>query len=295
MYLSAAQLAAYDRDGFLVIPGFWDGETVTKLRARIGEIIDGLDLNSARSVFSTKEQTRKADEYFLESGREIRFFWEEKAFSPEGEFVQSARESINKVGHGLHDLDSEFERVSYEERVGRICRELGLERPLAVQSMYIFKQPKIGGEVGAHQDGAFLYTEPQTCVGFWWPLDDCTTDNGCLWALPGSHRLGVHRRFRRRDPPHEGTEFQPLDVVEWDLSQAIPLEIGRGSLVVLHAGVVHYSEGNSSNNARHAYSIHVVDGKEGVAYPRDNWLQRPEGFPFREIVAGSCGSSSSEA
>ena len=56
-----------------------------------------------------------------------------------------------------------------------------------------------------HQDGAFLYTEPQSCIGFWWPLDDCSEENGCLYAVPGSHVLGVQRRFRRRDPPDNGS------------------------------------------------------------------------------------------
>lgn len=40
----------------------------------------------------------------------------------------------------------------------QVSRDLGLSTPLAVQSMYIFKQPRIGGEVTPHQDGAFLYT-----------------------------------------------------------------------------------------------------------------------------------------
>lgn len=285
-YLTEEQIAAFHRDGYLVLESFWDHETVMRLRERIGLIIDNLDLNSAKSIFCTKEQVRKADDYFLNSGREIRFFWEEKAWSgADGNLVNTPRDSINKIGHGLHDLDSEFEAVSYENRIGRMCRELGLEIPLAVQSMYIFKQARVGGEVGAHQDGAFLYTEPQTCIGFWWALDDCYVNNGCLWAVPGSHNLGVNRRFRRRDPPNEGTEFQPVEVVEWDLTGAVPLEIPKGSLVILHAAVVHYSEGNSSSNARHAYSIHVVDGKEGVVYPPDNWLQRPEGHPFRVIPA----------
>ena len=44
-----------------------------------------------------------------------------------------AEECINKVGHGLHDLDSEFEKVSYEPRLGSITRELGLHKPLPVQ------------------------------------------------------------------------------------------------------------------------------------------------------------------
>ena len=54
---------------------------------------------------------------------------------------------INKVGHALHDLNPVFQHCSYDTRVGRIARQLGVPVPLAVQSMYIFKQPKIGGEV----------------------------------------------------------------------------------------------------------------------------------------------------
>ena len=150
--------------------------------------------------------------------------------------------------------------------------------------MYIFKQPRIGGKVGAHQDGAFLYTEPQTCTGFWWALHDCSVANGCLWAVPGSHLLGVHRRFKRLDPPLIGTEFIPAAEDAWDLSNAVPLEVSAGSLVVLHNALVHYSESNTSGNARHAYSIHVVDSKPGVVYPADNWLQRSPETPFREMA-----------
>lgn len=108
-------------------------------------------------------------------------------------------------------------------------------------------------------------------LGFWWALDNCTKNNGCLWAVPGSHRLGVHRRFRRRDDG-QGCEFVPKEPVTWDLSEAVPIECPAGTLVLIHAGVVHYSEDNISADARHAYSIHVIDGKEGVAYPADNWL-----------------------
>lgn len=283
-FLSAEQIEFYEKNGYLVIERFWDEETVERLRKKIVDIVMQADLSNVKSVFSTKENMRKADDYFLTSGREIRFFWEEKARNEAGELVDSKEKCINKVGHALHDLDPDFEKVSYEGRIGSMCAELGLERPLNVQSMYIFKQARIGGVVVPHQDGAFLYTEPQSCIGFWWPLDDCNLDNGCLWAVPGSHKLGVHRRFRRRDPPAEGTEFVPLEPVEWDLSTAVPLVIPKGSLVVLHNALVHFSKENNSDIPRHAYSIHIVDGKEGVSYPADNWLQRPEGYPFREIT-----------
>lgn len=88
------------------------------------------------------------------------------------------------------------------------------------------------GEVGEHQDGTFIYTNPQSVIGFWWALDDCTMSNGCLWAVPESHKLGVSRRFRRKDSSQTGTEFVPEEPVVWDTSSAVPLEVSRGSLTI---------------------------------------------------------------
>ena len=48
-----------------------------------------------------------------------------------------------------------------------------------------------------HQDSTFLSTDPPSVVGLWWALEDSTKQNGCLWALPGSHKDGVARRFLR--------------------------------------------------------------------------------------------------
>lgn len=42
--------------------------------------------------------------------------------------------------------------------------------------------------VPSHQDSSFLYTEPLSAVGFWFALEDCTAENGCLSFIPGSHK-----------------------------------------------------------------------------------------------------------
>jgi len=286
----------FQDQGYLVMQGYWSRARCAALRGRMDALIQGFDLAAHRSVFSTDEQSRTSDDYFLGSGDKIRFFWEADAFDKEtGAFRQSRAASINKVGHALHDLDPLFQQVTYTPQIGKLARAVGgLSVPLVAQSMYIFKQPRIGGKVGAHQDGTFLYTEPQSVVGFWWALEDCTTTNGCLWAVPGSHKEGVARRFRRRGKEgggekgdeggkEGGTEFVPAAAVEWDLGGGVPLEVKAGSLVLLHHALVHYSLENASAASRHAYSVHVVEGGEGTVYPKDNWLQRAPELPFQTL------------
>ena len=63
--------------------------------------------------------------------------------------------------------------------------------------MYIFKQPRIGGEVLCHQDSTFLYTNPESTVGFWIALEDATINNGCLWVNPGGHKGPLRKLFVR--------------------------------------------------------------------------------------------------
>ncbi len=103
--------------------------------------------------------------------------------------------------------------------------------------------------------------------------------------MPGSHTKGVNRRFRRRAlAAGGGTEFDPPEApAAFDLEGAVPLEVKRGALVVLHSALVHYSAENRSAASRHAYSVHVVEGGEGTVYPADNWLQRPAQDPFKEL------------
>lgn len=268
--------------GFVTIPNFFNMDECSEMRTRmIEDILPGWESDrDSMSVFTTDEGKRNSDDYFLSSGDKIRYFWEENAFGADGKLVNnSASLSINKVGHGLHDFDPVFQKYSYDHRLGLISRQLGMESPLVAQSMYIFKQPNIGGEVVPHQDGTFLYTSPQSVIGFWWALQDCTTENGCLWAIPGSNSYPIYDRFKRRGDGSgtvmEVVSDQPRD---WEMSAAVPIECPAGTLVLLHHSLVHHSEENTSSKSRHAYSIHVIDGKH--TYPEDNWLQRASFNPL---------------
>jgi phytanoyl-CoA hydroxylase len=277
MKLTAQQLAQYERDGFLVVEDFTTPTECDRLRERALELVAEFDPSAFISIFSTREQTRTSDDYFLNSGDKIRFFFEEAAFDGEGRLRQSKERSINKIGHALHDLDPVFNRFSRTSTLAALVAGLQYKQPLLVQSMYIFKQPNIGGEVNCHQDATFLYTEPMTVTGLWFALEDATRENGCLWAIPGGHKRGLNSRFLRA--PDGGTRFEAYDSSPWPLDQLVPLEVNKGTLIILNGLLPHMSLMNKSPRSRHAYTLHVIEADSH--YPADNWLQRAPEMPLR--------------
>jgi phytanoyl-CoA hydroxylase len=275
--LTNQQLAQYHCDGFLVVENFKSAAECDALRERAGELVAKFDPADYISIFSTREQTRTSDDYFLDSGDKIRFFFEEEAFDAEGRLRQSKERSINKIGHALHDLDAVFNQFSRTRELAALVSDLGYRQPLLLQSMYIFKQPNIGGEVTCHQDATFLYTEPLTVTGLWFALEDATLENGCLWTLPTGHQRGLKSRFSRA--PSGGTRFSVYDESAWPLAQLVPLEVRKGTLIILNGLLPHMSLINRSPRSRHAYTLHVMEA--GSHYPADNWLQRAPEMPLR--------------
>lgn len=272
--LSPDQVERFHEQGFLVLENFASADSCLRLRNRAMELAERhVPSPQEATIFTADAEARHAaDKYFLESGDKIRCFFEKGAFDNDGVLKSDAHLSLNKLGHAMHDLDPVFDEFSRTPKLAAVARQIGMSDPKLLQSMYIFKQPRIGGEVNCHTDHTFLWTEPQTVIGFWFAIDDATTENGCMWALPGGHRIPVKSRSRLNEA-RTATVTDVFDSSPYPTDGLVPLEAPRGTLVLLHGTLPHLSGPNTSDKPRHAYTIHAIDAT--ARYPEDNWLQRP--------------------
>lgn len=131
-------------------------------------------------------------------------------------------------------------------------------------------------------------TDPPSVMGVWVALEDATVENGCLYALPKSHKGPLSMRWGRVG---DGA----VDVLDgggdkaWDLNAFIPLAVKAGTLVLLHGYLVHHSYENHSDKSRHAYTVHYIEGTQDHKWKEENWLQRPADFPFVPLYSdGHC-------
>ncbi len=275
--LTDEMLAAFHDAGVLILREFVTTEACQALQSRALELVDEFNAEEVHSVFSTTKQTQLDDAYFLESGDKIRFFLEEDAFDESGHLRQSKQDSLNKMGHAMHDLDPVFDRFSRSPELARVVDGLGFEEPAIIQSMYIFKPARIGGEVVCHQDSTYLYTEPESCIGFWFALEDAMVENGCMYFIPGGHKMNLKQLHYRISESDLTTEV--LDPEPWPEHLKLPAEASAGTLVIFDGRAPHMSGQNLSAKSRHAYTLHVID--QTCHWPAENWLQRSPDLPLR--------------
>ncbi len=215
--LTAAQVAQFEEDGFVVVRQLLSPEMVTDLCVGYDAATRGeLDVDV------WKEQVRPGQ--ILQLGMPNRHIpgWAEHAYLPR----------IVAVGRQLlgADIDYKYDQL-------------------------IYKPPGNPVELLWHQDAGYGWPgnanhRSLTC---WLALSPATEAMGSLHFLPGSHCDGIAEHL---DATHKNPINAALEV-KVDESRAVVVEYGPGDATFHHGRTLHYSRGNSTDQPRRGLSTHL--------------------------------------
>lgn len=247
--LSREQLESFRENGFLGGIRVLDDEQVDRLRAELAEIA-GPD----------------------ERGREL-FYWYDSNESKNPNTVLLHALGAWRVTPGFHDIlwAPAFRMAAYQ-LLGRPYRQF--------HDQLFCKPARHGGVVAWHQDFSYwTWTKPMNHLTCWIGLDDATSENGCLYYVPGSHRWGLLPVTGLTGDMEAVREVLSPEQ-EKDFDNKRPMELKKGHAVFHHPLTMHGSYENFSDRRRRATVINVMG--DGVLSNREAVKGREkdlEGFP----------------
>src|SRR4030095_7776714 len=201
-YLTDAQIASYQRDGYLALPRFLDADRVEALR----HVTDTLGERS-RSLTRT-------DAIFDLDPRHT-------AAAPVVRRIKNPAERDRLVFW-----------LGFESPILDVVSELIGPSLRFHHSKLNLKGSLIGAPVEVHQDAAFYPHSNDDVLAVGLLLDDATAENGAMAVLPGSHRGPIYSHFDARGR-FVGC-VQPDDIARLDRSRAVLLALPAGSIHIHH-------------------------------------------------------------
>ncbi|ESZ96964.1 hypothetical protein SBOR_2646 [Sclerotinia borealis F-4128] len=282
--LSDEQLQSWRDNGYLVIPNALSGAQKDLLLKTVHDAAETLAGGGERVQ---KHSYLPGQEFYVHPcGRAIATLTD-YAFQPNIDPLKR----IQRIGCGIHRTIPEFRKTILTPFHSTLAKSLGYKDPRIIQSLIIVKAAEIGARVIPHQDGCSGFTNPSSCTTFWYALEDCTVENGCLAVAPGSHRTQPITRRCRGDasgrPEFVDLEEPVFAEIEGVSDMSLPrrneageleyrkLEVQAGTLVLMHGNLMHTSDANGSSKSRVAFNFGVVEGEHD--WLGDNYLQPYEG------------------
>ncbi|CAF1232277.1 unnamed protein product [Adineta ricciae] len=291
--LTEEQIQRYEQEGFFVIKRFLTPEECEELKTIAHEMINDWEPDADYSWLYGDNETKQRilQQRMIDSGDTISYSIESDAVDPNtGKLNRDKHLVISRIGHALHILNPYFKEFTYSDKIKAIGRDLNLVKPAIRQSMYMFKQPFIGGKIPPHRDSTYVFNDPFKVVGIWIALEDATIENGCLWFIPKSNSESAKRRYIRNPDENEYKQGKLLvfkGEEQYDEKRFVPVEVKAGDCVLIHGEVVHKSEPNKSAKSRQIYALHLFETYNSV-YGKENWLQLSTPFPLLYDDSPSC-------
>ncbi len=185
--------------------------------------------------------------------------------------------------HFPHKISAVMRRYLAHPNMVKVLTEIIGLNVKAMQSMLFIKASGKPGQAW-HQDEAFIPTRDRSLTGGWIALDDATVESGCLWVIPGSHKLGTLwptqvQNDDRFDCTAESTGFPYSD------SDAIPVQVKAGTIVFFNGYLLHRSFPNKSHgNYRRVLVNHYMNAASLLPWQKPQEEEGMGSLDYRDIV-----------
>ncbi len=248
--LTRAERKSWERDGFVILPGFAKPVVLEAMETRIVEMARSADGGGdIGDAYVVPERSLADREH------------------PEDRTSKVFR--VHRCEPVFHEFASDVRLLDCVESL------IGPDLDCFL-SQFIFKLPGALGQPW-HQDVFYFPFDRGPQVGVWLAATDATRDNGPLWVLPGSHREDVHDVVPDR---REHANFAYVEIIDHDMSQATQVLMKAGDLLLFHGHLMHRSTDNESDGRRAAMVYHygeagTVDHSEekfGIVPPNIDWM-----------------------
>jgi ectoine hydroxylase-related dioxygenase (phytanoyl-CoA dioxygenase family) len=212
--LAQQQVAAFEKDGYVIVKNFLSSEEIDKLY----KIATDDDLLK-KHAFDLNDQTGKKTKLTL---------WYKPGNDAYGLLTKSRRmiESVDKI------LDGD----------APVCH---------FHSKLMQKEPKVGGAWEWHQDYGYWYKNdflfPEQMTSVMVAITDANKANGCLQVIKGSHKMGRIEHGFAGEQVGAAQHYVDLALKTMEL---IYVELKAGDALFFHSNLLHRSEANLSDKAR---------------------------------------------
>lgn len=234
---------AYAENGFTVLRGVFSGEQLAAMQDEVGEVATG----------------RRGAVYGADSVR--------------GDTDAETVAGVLAI-HFPHKVSPLYREALAAPAVVDVLTEIIGPDVKCMQSMLFVKPPGKPGQPW-HQDEHFIPTRDRSLTGVWIALDDADEENGCLWAIPGSHKAGIIWPMREQHEP--GYDHNPVSFgFPENADDAVPIEVKAGDAIVFNGYVIHGSRRNgSATRSRRALVNHYMSARSllpwGMLGAREDW------------------------
>lgn len=221
----------FERDGYVLIPGFLDTDEVTEIIQNFERVIAHVTPNMPREkVFFEDETDPSTLKQLIDIDRYDPFF----------------NDILNKG--------------KFKDIAGFLLADDVIGKTLE----YFNKPPRIGKPTPPHQDGYYFMLKPSVAVTMWMALEPADEENGCVRYIKGSHLTGMRPHGRTTTL---GFSQQILDYGSADVDKEIPIRAKPGDLLIHHSLTIHTAgRNNSTTRSRKALGLIYfgVSAKEDV-------------------------------